>query len=128
MNFRSFGDIEWDMGSGICSVLLEWDEILQRLFVIRDETRFAQLEKLMEHLIDLRTQLMSGLLNTQQVLLITTKTRDFGFRKKRNFLAKMRNKLEKPKQIHLPFSFTLPKVLKYLKVSKSQATVLISCI
>ena len=95
------------MGSGICSVLLEWDEILQRLFVIRDETRFAQLEKLMEHLIDLRTQLMSGLLNTQQVLLITTKTRDFGFRKKRNFLAKMRNKLEKPKQIHLPFSFTL---------------------
>ena len=116
------------MGSGICSVLLEWDEILQRLFVIRDETRFAQLEKLMEHLIDLRTQLMSGLLNTQQVLLITTKTRNFGFRKKRNFLAKMRNKLEKPKQIHLPFSFTLPKVLKYLKVSKSQATVLISCI
>ena len=55
------------MADEICSVLLEWDEILHRLFVRRDDTKFAQLEKLMEHLIDLRTQLLSGLLTSHQL-------------------------------------------------------------
>ena len=85
------------MGSGICSVLLEWDEILQRLFVSRDETRFVQLEKLMEHLIDLRTQLMSGLLNSQQVILITTRTMYYSeFKTNATFSQIKRNNLETP--------------------------------
>ena len=101
-SFRSFGDLEED--SGICSVHLEWDEILQRLFVSRDETRFAQLEKLMEHLIDLRTQLMSGLLNSQQVILITTSTMYCGFRK-RNFLPDQEKQARNAQKSYLPFCF-----------------------
>ena len=55
------------VASEVCSVLLEWNEILQRLYVYRDDTKFAQMQKLMEHLIDLRSQLLSKLLTQQQI-------------------------------------------------------------
>ena len=51
----------------VCSVLLEWNEMIRQLYIYRDETKFAQMQKLMEHLIDLRSQLLSGLLTQQQV-------------------------------------------------------------
>lgn len=79
------GDVNKDdpVASEVCSVLLEWNEILRNLFVYREDTKFAQLEKLMEHLIDLRSQLLSGLLTQQQVrelrMKITSKI-DFGNR------------------------------------------------
>ena len=55
------------VASEVCSVLLEWNEMIRQLFVYRDETKFAQMQKLMEHLIDLRSQLLSGLLTQQQI-------------------------------------------------------------
>ena len=41
--------------------------MIRQLYIYRDETKFAQMQKLMEHLIDLRSQLLSGLLTQQQV-------------------------------------------------------------
>ena len=55
------------VASEVCSVLLEWNEMIRQLYIYRDETKFAQMQKLMEHLIDLRSQLLSGLLTQQQV-------------------------------------------------------------
>ena len=48
-------------------MLLEWNEMIRQLYIYRDETKFAQMQKLMEHLIDLRSQLLSGLLTQQQI-------------------------------------------------------------
>jgi hypothetical protein len=55
------------VASEVCSVLLEWNEMIRQLYIYRDDTKFAQMQKLMEHLIDLRSQLLSGLLTQQQV-------------------------------------------------------------
>ena len=55
------------VASEVCSVLLEWNEMIRQLYVYRDDTKFAQMQKLMEHLIDLRSQLLSGLLTQQQI-------------------------------------------------------------
>ena len=65
--FRCVASKDDPVAEEVCSVLLEWNEILNQLFVYRDDTKFAQLEKLMEHLIDLRSQLLSGVLTNHQL-------------------------------------------------------------
>lgn len=47
-------------------VLREWTELWHELFLYGDETKFNQLKKLMEQLLELRRQLISGHLTSQQ--------------------------------------------------------------
>jgi hypothetical protein len=47
-------------------VLREWSEIWRDLYVMRDHSKFGQLKKLMEQLLELRRQLVTGHLTSQQ--------------------------------------------------------------
>ena len=47
-------------------VIREWTEFWHELFLLRDHEKFNQLKKLMEQLLDLRKQLISGHLTAQQ--------------------------------------------------------------
>lgn len=54
------------MGFEAANVLREWTEIWHELYLLRDQSKFNQLKKLMEQLLDLRRQLVSGHLTSQQ--------------------------------------------------------------
>ena len=47
-------------------VLREWTEIWHDLYLLRDQGKFNQLKKLMEQLLELRRQIISGHLTFQQ--------------------------------------------------------------
>lgn len=54
------------MGLEAATVLREWTEIWHELYLMRDQSKFNQLKRLMEQLLDLRRQLVSGHLTSQQ--------------------------------------------------------------